>query len=246
VADNTLCSLEIIFHRPLTDVLSSGTRLNPSRMSDIEYHLKELEIQKRTDDRRHVRPPIPEHTRRVLDIGCGIGQTLVTTTLPPGTKAFGIDLDEEALIFGARMERSIQFARASGEQLPFADRSFDMVIARVSLPWMHMPSALREVFRVLDHGGCIWISLVDLSAALSHLVTAIRGRNLKNVVYRLYVLINGAAFHLTGKQFRFPFRRQRCESFQTSEGVRRFLSRIGFERIQVGREQLFIVTARKP
>lgn len=212
----------------------------------IEYHLHELEIQQRPVDDRHVRPVVASSARRVLDVGCGIGQTLITAGLPVDAFSCGVDTDEEALAFGARQGTGIQFVRASGERLPFADRSFDLVIARVSLPWMHIPTALRESFRVLEHGGSLWISLVGVSDVVSSLAAAIKSINLRNIVYRSYVVMNGVMLHVTGRQIRFPLQRRRCESFQTTHGITRLLRATGFDGIRVERNKLFIVTATKP
>jgi ubiquinone/menaquinone biosynthesis C-methylase UbiE len=215
-------------------------------MSNLEYHLHELEIQERPDDVRHVRPVVAPGVRRILDIGCGIGQTLMTTPRPEDSVAFGIDIDEEVLAYGAKRNSSIHFVRSSGERLPFADASFDMVIARVSLPWMHMPSALREMFRVLDRGGTMWVSLVEMSNALARLAGAVRTLNPKGIAYRTYVLANGILFHVAGRQFHFPTRKRPCESFQTTGGMIRALRAIGFDDVRVDRGKLFVVTAKKP
>jgi hypothetical protein len=68
--------------------------------------------------------------------------------------------------------------------------------------------------------------------------------NIKNLAYQFYVMINGAFFHLTGRQFRFPFNR-RCESFQTYKGVIRAMKEAGFENVRAERNRFFIVTASK-
>ena len=55
-----------------------------------------------------------------------------------------------------------------------------------------------------------------------------------------YVVANGLLFHATGAQFRF---RGRMESIQTTEGVKRQLTRIGFNNIQVKHGRHFLVEA---
>ena len=215
-------------------------------MTDLAYHLQELEIHRHPDDPRHVMPRLPAHFSSVLDIGCGIGQTLITADVPRDALAVGIDLDYEALAYGRKLSAGTGFVKATGEKLPFAAESFDVVYSRVALPWMHIPSALAEVFRVAKPGAYVWFSLVRFSDAIRQTTAALKALKPKNVLYRSYVLVNGIWFHATAKQFRFPLRRARCESFQTTRGMMKAMSMIGFQDIRVEREQFFVVTARKP
>src|SRR5262245_26954041 len=135
-------------------------------MSELAYHMSELEIALAVNDPRRVMPDFPDHYESVLDIGCGAGQTLIASKLKSGAFICGIDIDEEALALGRRVTRRIAFVRASGERLPFSDGSFDFVISRVSLLFMHLPVALREIARVLKPGGQVWFTLHTISMPL--------------------------------------------------------------------------------
>jgi hypothetical protein len=78
---------------------------------------------------------------------------------------------------------------------------------------------------VLRPGGEIWITLHPLSMlswrnAFSHP---------KRLAFEVYRLVNTALLHFTGKQFRYPLRRNRT----------------GFQNIQVIRQHHFLVTAQK-
>ena len=190
-------------------------------------------------------PAIPEGVSSLLDVGCGIGQTLIAADLPDGVVAYGIDVDETALRHGATLAPRVRFVRASSEALPFSDGSFDMVFSRAALPWMYIPSALREIARVTTPGGTVWLSLVDPSVAWSELVAAIRRRNLKQIVFRAYVLLNGALFHFTGTQFPYPLKRSRCESFQTATAMTRAMRRAGFVNVRAHRGRTLVMTAEK-
>lgn len=190
-------------------------------------------------------PAIPEGVSSLLDVGCGIGQTLIAADLPDGVVAYGIDVDETALRHGATLAPRVRFVRASSEALPFSDGSFDMVFSRAALPWMYIPSALREIARVTTPGGTVWLSLVDPSVAWSELVAAIRRRNLKQIVFRAYVLLNGALFHFTGTQFLYPLKRSRCESFQTATAMTRAMRRAGLVNVRAHRERTLVMTAEK-
>jgi ubiquinone/menaquinone biosynthesis C-methylase UbiE len=214
-------------------------------MSDIEYHLQELEIQRDPNDPRRLLPSFPQGLTSILDVGCGMGQTLIAANPGDGVFACGVDVDESALAHGAMMAPQVRFVRASSERLPFEDASFEMVFSRAALPWMHIPTALREIARVTKPGGTVWFSFVDPRVAWSELVAAIRRRSVKQTVFRAYVLLNGAVFHITGTQFRYPLKRSRCESFQTATAMTRTLRRAGFVNVRAHRGRTLVMTAEK-
>lgn len=215
-------------------------------MSTIDYHLEELAIARTPSDPRHIRPVWPERCRSLLDLGCGIGQNLLDHEWSPDTLVCGVDIDVEALAYGQALAPQLCFVCARGERLPFQDHSFDAVIARVSLPFMHLPSALQEVARVVKPGGFVWFTLHPLAMLHARLFTALRTLHVKDFVYSLYVLVNSLGWHLTGQQFRYPLNRQRCESVQTIGGIRRAMKHVGFTQVQTEYGRFFIVTARKP
>lgn len=93
----------------------------------------------------------------MLDVGCGNG--LYTFRLADDDdKVIGVDM-AKGQIAGARkfkveLKRSIEFARASAESLPFCDQCFDAVLLIEMLD--HVPNheeAVREACRVLRAGG---------------------------------------------------------------------------------------------
>lgn len=182
---------------------------------------------------------------RVLDVGCGAGDSLHEEWLLRGggidgaspLEMVGIDIDEETLAKGRTDYPQFLFVAARGEKLPFPDASFDTVISRVAMPYMDIPVALREIRRVLKKNGELRIKLHPLSFTLSELTAEMQSgplwRRAQNFVYRLYVLANGAALHFAGFNFHFPLARRRCESFQTKSGIRRALMAAGFGEIDV-------------
>ena len=88
---------------------------------------------------------------RLLDVGCGTGGTL--ERLGPFGCAVGLDLEPLALQF-CRERGHAALVRGSATALPFADRSFDVVLALDVLE--HIPdheAAAREIARVLRPGG---------------------------------------------------------------------------------------------
>jgi ubiquinone/menaquinone biosynthesis C-methylase UbiE len=214
-------------------------------MSELAYHMLELEIARTREDPRRVMPDFPDHYESALDIGCGAGQTLIASKLKPGAFICGIDIDEEALALGRRLSRRISFVRASGERLPFSDGSFDFIISRVALLLMHLPVALREVARVLKPGGQVWFTLHPISMPLRSIARSIKARNAKNLAHQLYVIVNGLLFHFTGRQFRSPFNRAKCESFQTARGIVKAMRAAGFDQVRAESGRFLVVTASK-
>jgi ubiquinone/menaquinone biosynthesis C-methylase UbiE len=215
-------------------------------MSNLAYHLSELEIARTPDHPQHIMPALPlAGLHRVLDLGCGIGQTLLHLQLNDGTLRVGVDIDANALAYGKTLAGNLHLACAGGESLPFADDSFDAVIARVSLPYTHLPSSLGEIARVLKPGQPVWFSLHSFSLSFSGFGQALLQMNVKVVVFQLYVLVNSLLFCLTGRQFRYPFKRSRCESFQTAGGMKRALRAAGFDQTSAHHGRFFIMTAVK-
>ncbi len=205
-----------------------------------EYHLSELKRARAGDDRLF--PEIPAGCRRVLDVGCGAGQSLMTCDTK-GARAFGIDYDRSALRIAKHdLKAPIEMSCASGEALPFRDQSFDFLFSRVALPYMIIPTALAEFHRVLRPGAGVWLSLHPLSMlSWKSALTSVR-----RFPFEIYRLTNTAALHWGGFQFRYPLHRSYTESYQTPAAIHRALATAGFERIQTQRyEQGLTVEARR-
>ena len=211
----------------------------------LDYHRLELSIAVNPDDARRILPAVSARHRRILDVGCGAGQTLIASNLEEGVLAVGADLDYLALAYGRQQAKNINFVRAAGEALPFKNDSFDLVICRVALPYMHVERALREMFRVLDETGELWLVLHPLSMTATELFANLRQLNSKATIYRLWVLGNGLTLHLFGKQWRWPLHPKRYESWQSAARTRRMLLTAGFHEINVNRDNHFVISARK-
>jgi SAM-dependent methyltransferase len=108
---------------------------------------------------------------RVLDMGCGAGRHAFAL-YRRGAHVVALDLDEAELkdvagMFAAMREAgevpggaSAQAVRGSAYALPFADASFDRVIAAEVLE--HLPQdeqAMAELFRVLKPGGLVAVTV---------------------------------------------------------------------------------------
>ncbi|MBY6266466.1 methyltransferase domain-containing protein (plasmid) [Azospirillum sp. 412522] len=88
---------------------------------------------------------------KVLDVGCGKGYLLYDfTKVVPGIEVHGIDVSEYALA-NAKEEVKDRLQHGNATALPFADKSFDLVISLTTLHNLHnydLDKALREVERV--------------------------------------------------------------------------------------------------
>jgi arsenite methyltransferase len=102
----------------------------------------------------------------VLDIGCGAGVDTIFAAMMVGPtgKAVGIDIVPEML---QRAEsnlnmtdlKNVTFKRASGEDLPFADAEFDVVISNGVINLIpDKENLLKEVLRVLKPGGRLMVA----------------------------------------------------------------------------------------
>jgi ubiquinone/menaquinone biosynthesis C-methylase UbiE len=208
-------------------------------MSSADYHLHELDIARSKSDPRRSVPDVPRETRRILDIGCGMGQTLMAIEAQ-GAMKVGIDCDFQALQLGKQYRSDIALVYAAGEALPFRDNTYDFVMSRVALPYMHIPTVVREAARVLVPDGRVWFVLHPAS-----MLSWRAAGSVKRLVYQIYVATNSMLFHSIGIQVRFPLNRTKIESVQTSRGMTRCLAAAGFVDIQFQRGRHFLLTARK-
>ena len=95
-------------------------------------------------------PWIREHLEydSVLDIGSSTGGALPLLT-PDGQRACGVDVSQLAVERGRELGRDIRLGSAT--ELPFPDRSFDLVVSADVFEHLHpedAPQAVREALRV--------------------------------------------------------------------------------------------------
>jgi SAM-dependent methyltransferase len=100
----------------------------------------------------------PVAGRRVLEYGCGLGE-LTVLLARSGAHVTTFDLSADSLEVARRRAElngvadRIQFVEASGEELPFADGSFEIAVGKAILHHLEPAIAAPELARILQPGG---------------------------------------------------------------------------------------------
>jgi SAM-dependent methyltransferase len=92
---------------------------------------------------------------RVLDIGCGNG-ALLSALQSRIQSGVGVDVSSRFIAIARARNRALphlSFEPITGSALPFADRSFDLVISFLSFRYLDWSAAVPEALRVLKPGG---------------------------------------------------------------------------------------------
>lgn len=135
-------------------------RLAPEDLAPVD----EFHIRGRAATLELARAAGLDSSRRVLDVGSGIGGTSRCLAREFGCRVTGIDLTEEycrtAAMLSARigLEHLVDYRQGDATNLPFADASFDVVWTEHAA--MNIPDKLRlyrEMHRVLEPGGTLAI-----------------------------------------------------------------------------------------
>ncbi len=114
----------------------------------------------RDDKARKILAVLSEHLdsqvqgKRILDIGSGTGEISLFLS-KAGNKVTSVDVQKPKV----KLEH---FIRMKNAKLPFADKSFDIVIYNMVMEHLAKPSdqmlQLHEINRVLRSGGCCYVA----------------------------------------------------------------------------------------
>jgi len=99
---------------------------------------------------------------RVLDVATGPGYVAAACAVR-GAVVVGVDVAAEMVSLARSLRPEIEFRQADAEQLPFADRSFDAVLANFLVPHIGRPEHVAgELGRVLEPNGRLALSTWDV------------------------------------------------------------------------------------
>jgi SAM-dependent methyltransferase len=163
----------------------------------------------RTADIAVAAMPIPLH---VLDVGCGDGRLLeeLLVRVPYANAYIGVDPSVE--VFAERpADPQLSFVRAAAESLPFADASFDLVLATASFGyWLDQRAGVAELARVVtDNGKVVLVEADHLPA---------RGRNRAHGVKDIVAVLTSVGLHVDSAEVavRSSLMRARARAFIAS------------------------------
>ena len=131
------------------------TAINPARLGYLDTVLAELEID--------------PHGAAALDVGCG-GGLMAEEVASRGFRVTGVDPAAESIevarTHAAGSGLAIDYRAAAGEELPFADGTFDLVYCCDVLEHVSDPSrVVTESVRVLRPGGVYFFDTINRTRA---------------------------------------------------------------------------------
>ena len=122
----------------------------PTRLGEeAAYHAAEFAWQSAYDPLEGllVPPPLAESSR-VLDLGCGCGQTLRRLFPSCDATLVGVDCALDMLAIGSSLFETLDlpaiFCCASAHALPFPDATFDFVVCRTAINYTQQARAVAE------------------------------------------------------------------------------------------------------
>ncbi|MBV7506922.1 class I SAM-dependent methyltransferase [Bacillus sp. sid0103] len=108
---------------------------------------------------------------RILDAGCGTGQTAAYLYQHYFAKVVGLEINPIMIEKAKRRFQSlglpIRLIQGSVEKLPFKDNTFDFILSESVLAFVDKPVALSEFFRVLKNGGRLIANEMTINSKLS-------------------------------------------------------------------------------
>jgi 2-polyprenyl-3-methyl-5-hydroxy-6-metoxy-1,4-benzoquinol methylase len=102
---------------------------------------------------------------RLLEVGSGMGHLMAE--LEPSFETYGIDINRWAVERSKEIVLKSRLQTASAQELPFADRSFNVVIIKHIVEHLPDPQkAIGEIGRVTEPGGILILATPNLDSLL--------------------------------------------------------------------------------
>ena len=178
--------------------------------------------------RAAVRALAPYRPRRVLDVATGSGDLALAALAAGPEQVTAVDVSEKMLALAAakigrsREGRRIILKRAAAEALPFADSSFDAVMAGFGARnFVDLEKGLGEMRRVLKKGGVAVI--LEFSLPRSILVKPLHGFYLKKIIPLAGSLV-------AGNRAAYARLSESILAFPSGESFTAILKKCGFAR----------------
>ncbi|GEM_PF-4203133 len=213
----------LLFHRErhtpdaLPDILLQGQCDSLSEWADvlchgggrdIFYYLHEFLIRR---DQMQQHMPAYEllmkgTPQRVLDAGCGIGQTvsMLAERWPAVYTAMEPNLVARRLArIATRSIDSVEVVAGNVEKLDFPDASFDRIHCRNVLQYTNSPRALAEMARCLAPGGRLYLKVAGWRFYAAGLRRVVVRPKLPAVFLNAFPLLNGMLCLVTGRPLGF-------------------------------------------
>lgn len=128
------------------DIYATGQQLNKAPFDEVVSFVF-----------RH-KPNCQHHDINILEVGCGVGNNLKFFS-QQGFACHGIDGSSQAVkeaMTGMSLHHNYNVRQGDFRNLPYGDRSFDLVIDRAALWYVDRQDAIRsiaEIARVIRPGG---------------------------------------------------------------------------------------------
>jgi SAM-dependent methyltransferase len=93
---------------------------------------------------------------RILEVGSGTGVITSELASSGSNGVFGIDIDDEVVVFAHRFDPASKYLVGDGGKLPFDPKTFNAVLCHFLLLWVSEPrKILHEMIRVAAPGGSV-------------------------------------------------------------------------------------------
>jgi 2-polyprenyl-3-methyl-5-hydroxy-6-metoxy-1,4-benzoquinol methylase len=125
------------------------------------------------------------HDICILDVGCGIGNSLYALQAKGYSNMVGLDIERQLIEYARQMVPQARLVVASAEQIPFKDGAFDCAMCYDLLEHVLKPEkVINNISRVLREKAALYMSVAN-------------GYSINDVVFRLGgKVIRGRSSHV--------------------------------------------------